>query len=77
MAADTKGVILALKCVTPIEGSEILLEVHNGFCGFYIGLASKVILQGFFWLEIVRDVLNTAHSCEVWKNFSTQRRALS
>jgi hypothetical protein len=36
MAIDTKGVILALKCVTPIEGTEILLEVHNRFCGFYI-----------------------------------------
>jgi hypothetical protein len=40
-----------LKCITEIEGIQILRKVHNGTCGSHSGpraLAAKVIRQGFY-----------------------------
>jgi hypothetical protein len=45
-----------LKCITEIEGLEILREVHDGTCGSHSGsraLAAKVIHQGFYWPAII------------------------
>jgi hypothetical protein len=45
-----------LKCITEIEGLEILLEVHDGTYRSHSGpraLATKVIRYGFYWPAII------------------------
>jgi hypothetical protein len=45
-----------LKCITEIEGIQILRDVHSGTCGSHSGpraLAAKVIRQGFYWPAII------------------------
>jgi ribonuclease HI len=62
-----------LKCVTKIEGIQILREVHNGTCGSHSGpraLAAKVIHQGFYWPAIIYVVNRVTRSCETCQKFS-------
>jgi hypothetical protein len=56
-----------LKCITEIEGLEILREVNGGACGSHSGpraLAAKVIRQGFFWPTIICTANRVTRSCE-------------
>jgi hypothetical protein len=41
-----------LKCLSRIEGQELMKEIHAGLCGAHIGsrpLLGKVFRQGFYW----------------------------
>jgi hypothetical protein len=56
-----------MKCITEIEGLEILREVHGGTCGSHSGpraLVAKVIRQGFYWLAIICTANRVTRSCE-------------
>lgn len=47
-----------LRCVEAEAGTELLAEIHKGFCGSHIGsraLVSKAIRQGFYWPSAVHD----------------------
>ncbi|XP_059638784.1 uncharacterized protein LOC132281065 [Cornus florida] len=47
-----------LKCVTPTEARQILRAIHEGVCGNHSGgrsLAHKVMTQGYFWQNMLRD----------------------
>jgi hypothetical protein len=62
-----------LKCITEIEGIEILHEVHSGTCGSHSGtraLAAKVIRQGFYWPAIICTANRVTRSCEACQKFS-------
>jgi hypothetical protein len=62
-----------LKCITEIEGLEILREVHGGTCGSHSGpraLAAKVIRQGFYWPAIIRTANRVSRSSEACQKFS-------
>jgi hypothetical protein len=62
-----------LKCITEIEGIQILREVHIGTCGSHSGpraLAAKVIRQGFYWPAIICTVNRVTRSCEACQKFS-------
>jgi hypothetical protein len=64
-----------LKCVTEIEGIQILREVHSGTCGSHTGpraLAAKVIRQGFYWPAMICAANRVARSCEACQKFSPQ-----
>jgi hypothetical protein len=62
-----------LKCITEIEGIQILREVHNGTCGSHSGpraLAAKVIHQGFYWPTIICTANQVTRSCKACQKFS-------
>jgi ribonuclease HI len=69
-----------LKCITEIEGLEILYKVHDGACGSHSGprsLAAKVIRQGFYWPAIICTANRVTRSCEACQNFSPRSGAPS
>ena len=51
------------RCVTPEEGHEMLLEIHQGECGHHAcsrALVAKVFRHGFYWpsaLEQAEDIV--------------------
>ncbi|KAL5565321.1 hypothetical protein UlMin_028485 [Ulmus minor] len=51
-----------LRCVTPIEASHILSELHNGECGNHSGgrsLANRALTAGYYWPTMRSD--STSH----------------
>jgi hypothetical protein len=62
-----------LKCITEIEGIQILRKVHSGTCGSHSeprALAAKVIRQGFYWPAIICTANRVTRSCEACQKFS-------
>jgi hypothetical protein len=62
-----------LKCITTIEGIELLREVHRGTCGSHSGpraLISKVMHQGFYCPAIVCAANRVVRSCKACQKFS-------
>ncbi|XP_073153586.1 uncharacterized protein [Henckelia pumila] len=58
---------LLLKCLGPEESNYVLREIHEGCCGNHLGsyvLARKVLLAGYFWPTILKDVLALVTSCD-------------
>ena len=44
-----------LQCLHPRKIEELLIELHKGVCGSYVGgrsLAHRVMTQGFWWLRM-------------------------
>jgi ribonuclease HI len=69
-----------LKCITEIEGIQILREVHSGTCGSHSrprALAAKVIRQGFYWPTIICTANRVTKSCEACQKFSPRSGNLS
>ena len=44
-----------LKCITIDEGTELLQEIHSGFCSGVRPFVSKAFRQGFFWPSALKD----------------------
>jgi hypothetical protein len=62
-----------LKCITEIEGIEILREVQSRTCGSHSGpkaLVAKVIRQRFYWPAIICTANRVTRSCEACQKFS-------
>jgi len=63
-----KGVVQPLlKCIPQSEGKNLLLEIHSGICGSYIGpraLSVKAIRQGFYWPTHIKDVEEIVKTCQ-------------
>src|SRR3954465_14352500 len=60
----TTGVYL--KCVSQLEGMEILREIHLGDCGHHAArrsLAVKAFRQGFYWLTAKADADKLVETC--------------
>jgi len=56
-----------LTCVSGDECTRIMLELHEGICGSYVGgrsLASKVIRAGFYWPSMREDCVRYAQRCK-------------
>ncbi|XP_030479418.2 uncharacterized protein LOC115696668 [Cannabis sativa] len=55
-----RGLIMAyLMCVSDPEAKQIMLEVHEGFCGDHTGGPSpskKILRQGYFWPAMKKDL---------------------
>jgi ribonuclease HI len=67
-----------LRCISKIEGQEILYEVHAGICGDHISaisLAAKVLRQGFHWTTMIDDAAKLVSTCEACQKFSHRSRA--
>jgi hypothetical protein len=56
-----------LKCLSRIEGQELMKEIHAGLCGSHIGsrpLLGKVFRQGFYWSKAASDAAELVQKCE-------------
>jgi ribonuclease HI len=56
-----------LKCLSRIEGIELMKEIHAGLCGSHIGskpLLGKVSRQGFYWPKAASDAADLVQKCE-------------
>ena len=63
-APFTDGVYL--RCVSQLEGIEILREIHLGDCGHHAAprsLVAKAFQQGFYWLTAKADVDKLVETC--------------
>nr|XP_025640759.1 uncharacterized protein LOC112735437 [Arachis hypogaea] len=55
-----------LKCLHPDQTDYVLMEVHEGCCGHYIGgkaLARKLIRAGYYWPLMMRDSQEFVRKC--------------
>jgi hypothetical protein len=69
-----------LKCITEVEGIELLREVHRETCGSHLGprpLAAMVMRQCFYWPAIVCVANRVTRSCEACQKFSPRTGAPS
>jgi hypothetical protein len=67
-----------LRCISKIEGQEILQEVHAGICRGHISarvLEAKVLRQGFYWPAMVDDAAKLVATYEACQKFSHRCRA--
>ena len=67
-----------LKCVAEPDASNILKEIHEGFCGGHTrghSLAQKVIRQGYYWLTLKADALDYVKKCDKCQRFADVPRA--
>jgi hypothetical protein len=67
-----------LRCISKIEGKEILQEVHGGICGGHISarmLATKILRQGFYWPAMNDEAPKLVATCEACQKFSHHCRA--
>jgi len=69
-----KGVVQPLlKCISQIEGRELLQEIHSGICGSHIGpraLSTKALRQGFYWPTHIKDAEEIVKTCQACQTFS-------
>jgi hypothetical protein len=69
-----------LRCLSKVEGKELLAEIHSRVCCWHIGaraLATKVFRQGFYWPSIIGDASKIITTSEAYQKFSPNFRALS
>jgi hypothetical protein len=56
-----------LKCLSRVEGQELMKEIHAGICGAHIGfrpLLGKIFRQGFYWPKAASDAADLVQKCE-------------
>jgi ribonuclease HI len=56
-----------LKCLSRVEGIELMKEIHAGLCGSHIGsrpLLEKVFRQGLYWPKAASDAAELVQKCE-------------
>jgi hypothetical protein len=56
-----------LKCLSRIEGQELMSKIHLGICGAHIGsrpLLGKVFRQGFYWPKAASDATDLVQNCD-------------
>jgi hypothetical protein len=63
------------RCVTPEEGKDILLDIHQGTCGHHVGsrmLVRKAFRADFYWPTAEHDAKNIVLHCEACQMFATK-----
>jgi hypothetical protein len=69
-----------LKCLSRIEGIELMKEIHAGLCGSHIGsrpLLGKVFRQGFYWPKAASDAADLVQKCENCQKCARDQKQLS
>ncbi|KAL5555768.1 hypothetical protein UlMin_038004 [Ulmus minor] len=62
-----------LKCITPKQGLYVMQEIHEGLCGNHAGqrsLLHKVVRQGYYWPNMVKDAEQYVRKCDTCQRFS-------
>jgi hypothetical protein len=55
------------RCISIVEGQELLREIHSGACGHHAApraLVGNAFLQGFYWPTAVVDATRIVRTCE-------------
>jgi hypothetical protein len=58
---------IALKCISAVEGQELLPDIHAGECGHHSSagtLTGKAYRNGFYWLSALADATKMVRRCE-------------
>jgi ribonuclease HI len=66
-----------LKCLSRIEGIELMKEIHAGLCGSHIGsrsLLGKVFRQGFYWPKAASDATDLVQKCENCQKYARDQK---
>jgi hypothetical protein len=70
---STAGVYL--RCISPDEGRQILIEIHSGDCGHHVGscsLLAKAFRHGFFCLTAHADAIDIVCICVGCQKYAHQ-----
>ncbi|KAL5567021.1 hypothetical protein UlMin_030185 [Ulmus minor] len=62
-----------LRCVTPIEASHVLSELHDGECGNHSGgrsLANRALTAGYYWPTMRSDSTSHVKRCDSCQRFA-------
>ncbi|XP_019157206.1 PREDICTED: uncharacterized protein LOC109153800 [Ipomoea nil] len=62
-----------LKCLLRPEAEKIMDEAHRGICTAHQGahtLARKLVVQGYYWLTMMRDCIEWIAKCRVCQAFA-------
>jgi len=63
-----------LRCVTPVEASHILSELHDGECGNHSGgrsLANRALTAGYYWPTMRSDSTSHVKRCDSCQRFAS------
>jgi hypothetical protein len=66
-----------LKCLSRVEGIELMKEIHAGLCGSHIGsrpLLGKVFRQGFYWPKAASDATELVQKYENYKKCAIDQK---
>jgi hypothetical protein len=70
---STSGVFM--KCISQVDGIEILREIHEGECGHHAAtrlLVAKAFLHGFYWPTAKADADRIVELCQGCQMYSKQ-----
>lgn len=62
-----------LKCLLSDQDKEVIDEVHNGICSAHQDtntLSRKILLQGYYWPNMVANYIARVRACEVYQKFA-------
>ena len=63
------------RCVSSVEGRQILQEIHAGDCGHHASsrsLVAKAFRHGFFWLTAFKDAEQIVRACDGCQRYARQ-----
>jgi hypothetical protein len=66
-----------LKCLSRIEGQELMKEIHAGLCGSHIGfrpLLGKVFRQGFYSPKAASDAAELVQKCKNYQRCAKDQK---
>jgi len=64
-----------LKCITPVEGQQILEEIHSGCYGNHAAsrtLVAKAFRSGYYWPTTLKDIEELVRHCKGCQFFAKQ-----
>jgi hypothetical protein len=64
-----------MKCISQVDGIEILREIHEGQCGHHAAarsLVAKAFCHGFYWPTAKADADSIAKLCQGSQMYSKQ-----
>ena len=65
-----------LRCLKKDEVDEVMKEIHAGVCGSHMNgiiLAKKIVRQGYYWMSMEKDCIQTVrqcHQCQIYGNLN-------
>jgi hypothetical protein len=66
---------IALKCISIVEGQELLQDIHAGECGHHSSagtLTGNVYHNGFYWPCVLSDTAEMVKRCEAYQFHAKQ-----
>jgi hypothetical protein len=68
------------RCISVVEGQELLQEIHSGACGHHAApraLVGNTFRQGFYWPTAVADATRIVRSCQGCQFYARQMHLLA